>query len=1835
MAAGTDEADRLRQTRRNPWVAAVCALFYLAAGAAIAFALHARIPGEVFLLPLLAAIAAATAHSGATGGLVVTLCAAAITWFGFFGDNPLLDPATDLPFVVFLVFAAAAALIWLAVSVADMRMRRVRQVDAELHLSASAFHNAGSAIVVFEPTGRILSVNPALTRLIETSADLVVGRHIADIQGHDGGWDFEARLAAIGRTGECIFDADLPTGSGGMVTALMHVSVVASAEGRALYYVATLHDVTSRAAEETSLRIAERRLGITQGIGAISGWECDIATGAMSWSGNQERQFGLSADTAPDLDRLLDHIHPDDREGLQHDLDTLIIERRDLVRDLRITRPGDGAEIWLAVRGEVLRDREGQAVTVAGILYDITALKSAETRERLLRELADRLALARDTDTAANAAVQVLGDHLNAGRIVFREIDREKDAAKAVYRYTLGDPGAWPSLEPGDWRYRQFAIDGGDGGAGPALAEAARNEGVAAILAVACPPGRSARAMVEVHCTSPTNWEAQTIKLIEQVGERLLAAIDRLRARHTMAAQAARLTGAFDHWDEGFAILRVIRNEDAAPEFVWEYSNRAIAALAGVERLAGLRLSEAGIEPGGQARYTAFLASGATHERHVVRRQRPSQGRVEVETVAIEEGIAFFTRDVTDREIEHDHLEQEERRLRALVATQVAFVWHASDAGAMQSPEAWGAFTGQPAEAAEGFGWLSAAHPDDRPGLLAAWTAALRTGERLDHSLRLQHHEDGYRAVDIRAVPVRRADGSIAEWVGSVADRDAERQAARNLSSAHERLETAIHAAAAAFWKLDRVRDRIEADPALAGLYGLDTLPERAETLLAAIHPDDRDLVAAAERRAAEGDGSFEREYRILTPAGEVRWLSERGRVETTREGAVATITGISFDVTRRREAEEARRANIERMRRANEAGQIGAWDWDLARNALSWSSGFRRIFGMSDSTPTSYEALLSFVHPEDRGRADRELLEAIRTADTYASEFRILAPGDTGRWIQMRGAVVRDPSGNAAGLMGVCLDISERKRIEHELRRINAELQGVVERRTRERDGFFELSQDLFAVVGFDGYLKHVNYAWEATLGYSQSRLLSRPFLVFMHREDRARARAALASLQAGENLPRLDVRGRRIDGEYRWFSITAVPADGNFYVVARDITAERQARMALRAANARLTAEMNERERTAGELLRAQEGLALALEAARMGTFDCDIATGLVRRSARHDELFGLREPLAVWTMEQTRTRILEEDAGLFRDGFRRALETGLLDAEWRVRWPDGSVHWIAAWGRTFYDDEERPQRVAGVLLDTTDRRQTEAELRQAQKMEAVGQLTGGIAHDFNNLLTVVSGNLDLIIRGSKEPERVARLAKSAETAAKRGARLIDQLLAFGRRQSLRPEILDLDALMRDFSGLLHRAVGETIEVSYEGGEDLWPVHVDSGQLESAILNLAVNARDAMPDGGRLTIEACNVTVEDDESGYRGGEIAAGGYVLIRVTDTGQGMSPDVLERVFEPFFTTKGVGRGTGLGLSQVYGFVRQSGGAINIESAPGTGTTIEIHLPRGDASAAGTPRPQGQAGDEPERGGETILVVEDDDDVRHVTVETLNDLGYRVLVAHDGVEARRILAGSEPIDLLFTDIVMPNGVTGTMLARETMSARPEIAILLTSGYSADEHFDEGDPVAELPLLRKPFRTQDLSRALRSALESAPAHSHGVPRLNVLVVEDDALVRLAAVDMLQSLGHVPIEAADAAAALALVEAGEGFDLLMADIGLPDMDGTELAARLRDMRPDLPVIFASGYDELAFEAEGRGTRTAFLGKPFTTGALSASIQTALAAVAVETGADRPDAAA
>lgn len=632
-------------------------------------------------------------------------------------------------------------------------------------------------------------------------------------------------------------------------------------------------------------------------------------------------------------------------------------------------------------------------------------------------------------------------------------------------------------------------------------------------------------------------------------------------------------------------------------------------------------------------------------------------------------------------------------------------------------------------------------------------------------------------------------------------------------------------------------------------------------------------------------------------------------------------------------------------------------------------------------------------------------------------------------------------------------------------LRRFRDGEEAELFRRAVEASGDAVIISELEPGTPLRRYIRYVNDSALRQTGYSSKELVGQPPPNFLGKtSDPAVANRIRDALLRGEPI-HTEMLARRRDGSVYWTDVDVAPVfdkagfPRHWISVVRDIT---------------------ERKRSQ-ELVTWQAAM---LERAQ----DAILVRSLDRRilywNQGAERLYG----------RQAAEVLGRSDIGILYDSndqdaqIHAVMTTGRWEGRLKPRRRDGTVLTVQASWTLIPASEAREACILSIATDMTERVQLEAQLNQLLRLEALGQLTGGIAHDFNNLLTVVLGNAELLEDLLEEQPDLRELAKVSRCAAERGAELTGRLLAFARKQPLDPRPTDINRLIGDMEVLVKRTLAENIMIGFVPGANLWTARVDPSQLENALLNLCINARDAMqPGGGKLTIETANTRL-DEQNTTTHSDMVPGDYIVISVTDTGTGMAPEVLSRVFEPFFTTKEPGQGTGLGMSMVYGFVRQSEGDVSICSEVGEGTTIRIHLPR-DLTDRRDNTPVGAASGE--GGTEKILLVEDDDMVRHFAFAQLRKLGYQVLTASNGTEAMEVLAANEDIDLLFTDIVMPGGFSGKQLADLALAKRPGLAVLYTSGYPENAIVHQGRLDPGVLLLSKPYRRGDLAAKLREAL------------------------------------------------------------------------------------------------------------------------------------------------
>jgi PAS domain S-box-containing protein len=615
------------------------------------------------------------------------------------------------------------------------------------------------------------------------------------------------------------------------------------------------------------------------------------------------------------------------------------------------------------------------------------------------------------------------------------------------------------------------------------------------------------------------------------------------------------------------------------------------------------------------------------------------------------------------------------------------------------------------------------------------------------------------------------------------------------------------------------------------------------------------------------------------------------------------------------------------------------------------------------------------------------------------------------------------------------------------------------------------ESSIDAIITTALDGTITAWNRAAERLFGYSATEAVGEHIALIVPPHRREEADRILGQVNRGERIEQFETVRVHKDGQSVDVSLAFSPirsAAGHITGasnIARDITESKRTETAL-------NRETEERQRifeTSQDLILVTDGIGNFIQVSP------SVANIL---GYRPEEMVGRSAVDFIHPddLESTRQEM-------------RAARRGLQVRSFEARYPhrDGqhivTLNWMGSWS-------EPVRRHFFIGRDVSEKRAAEAQLRQAQKMDAIGQLTGGVAHDFNNILTVITGTIGILTEAVADKPEFVSIAKLIDDAAERGAQLTKHLLAFARRQPLQPVEIDVNSLIVEAAKLLHPTLGEQIEISPKLEDEAWPTLVDPNQLTTAVLNLALNARDAMPRGGKLTLETRNVHLDEDYARLNS-EVGPGDYVMIAVSDTGTGIAADLIEKVFDPFFTTKEVGKGTGLGLSMVFGFVKQSGGHIKIYSEEGHGTTVRIYLPR--STGQGQAIVDTAASASIERGSETVLIVEDDALVRTYVMAQVASLGYATLEAANAAEALKIIDNGADVDLLFTDVIMPGGMNGRQLVDQALKRRPSLKTLFTSGYTENAILHHGRLDEGVLLLAKPYRKPELARMIRVALRS----------------------------------------------------------------------------------------------------------------------------------------------
>ena len=857
-------------------------------------------------------------------------------------------------------------------------------------------------------------------------------------------------------------------------------------------------------------------------------------------------------------------------------------------------------------------------------------------------------------------------------------------------------------------------------------------------------------------------------------------------------------------------------------------------------------------------------------------------------------------------------------------------------------------------------------------------------------------------------------------------------------------------------------------------LAGMSSSEALGEGWGRALHPEDRERVFTEWYQAAENRTAFHSEVRFQRPDGVVSWLLSSAEAELDAEGQVLGYVGTVTDISEIKAAELARlqtedklarsKAEFESMFNAIPDGVLFA---DTERRIIMSNPAAQKMFGYSDAELTSNTTEMLYLNKRDFIDQGKRRFSTEREPEQDPYEVQYKRKDGSTFWTETIGTQVKDVNGNIIGFIGLFRDISERKKTEEALQESQKMLQLVLNSIPvrvfwKDRECVYLGCNQHFAR---DAGLEFP----EQIIGKNDFELSWREHAELYRADDQQVMQDDVSKLNYEE--PQTSP-----DGTPLWLRTSKLPLkdlDGNIFGIMgvyEDIT---------------------ERKRAEKGIHESEQRLAEAQRMAHIGNWELDLVT---------DELLWSEEVYRIFEIDPRKVRITHEnffdaihpdDLEQLNAAFAESVKNKIpYNIEHRLRMANGSVKYVQEHCETFYDAQGQPLRSVGTVQDITERVTMEDALRRSQKMEAIGQLSGGIAHDFNNQLAVIIGYLDFLKNYTTNDEKPRLWVDAASKATLRCIDLTRQLLTFTRRQGKNKKVTNLNTTIKGLETMIARSVTPRIEVQYTLADDLSQVKIDPGEFQDTILNLVINARDAMPGGGKLLIETSNTHLE---KGYvsLNHEIEAGDYVQMKLIDTGTGMSAETLEHIFEPFFTTKPEGKGTGLGLPMIYGFVKRYGGHIKVDSQPGKGTCIYIYLPCTTASESAAIAENIQTTALP-TGSESILIVDDEIALLKLTSHQLTGLGYRTLLAEDPAQAMKILATDKEIDLLFSDVIMPGGMNGYELAQQAVEIRPGLKVLLTSGVTAKAISINGMARFSAHLLNKPYRRDDLARRIRLVLD-----------------------------------------------------------------------------------------------------------------------------------------------
>lgn len=1526
------------------------------------------------------------------------------------------------------------------------RREAEEKLHNEVNFSNALLNSLPGIVYCYDQNLKFLRWNKNFERVLEYSSDEIAGMSPLDFFEGQERELMSERISEVFAFGMSDAEAGIVTKNGKKIPYYFTGNRIEIDGVTCLVGVGI--DMTELKQAENELKRNQILLENAQRIGQMGSWELDVINNRLRWSEETYRIFGIDPEKFDHTyESFYAFIHPDDRKKMDRAQELAESGQAPLNVEYRIIRP-DGKERVLYERGEFILDTDGSVIYKNGIVTDITERKHNEDALRMSEsQLSNALKLAR----AAHWQYDVASNKFTFNDLFY-----------AIFHTTAEEVGGY-TMSP-DAYARKFVH--------PDDIDVVNKEVRAAIETTEPDYTRELEHRI-LYSDGGTGYLAVRILVVKDEHGRTIKTYgvnQDITERKQTEQRLALLNFALDHAHEASYLM----DEDS--RFL-DVNQEACRAL-GYSKEELLKMKVTDIDPDVTMEkwrnyWQKIRKEGNTH---VETRHQRKDGRlfpVEITANYFEyDGKSYdlaLARDITERKQAEEALLKNQRNL--LKAQKLArlgnWEWYTQEDYVIGSDELFRIFAIEPQqERCPLHEFLDRIHPDDQESVNQTIQDVL-AGARNDLNMeyRVVHPDGEIRHVIAQGDSVFTSHNKLSHLFGVIQDVTEQKQVEAALRESENRFRTMADSAPVLIWITNREGGCTYFNQGWTDYTGRIFEQEKGNGWLEGIHPDDLQHFMEVFNNSLQNRQPYKVEKRLRRADGEYRWFLDTGVPRYTDDGMFAGYIGTCVEITVLRDAQSAIRESELRFRNVARATSDTIWDWDLKADTVWWNEGMQTVFGYApEEIEPGSESWSGRIHPEDRERVVNNINAVIvGKGDNWSEEYRFRRKDGFYLHIIDRGFVIRDEKGKGIRMVGGMTDVTEQMLAEQSLRKSELNLS---EAQRIARLGSWEL--DLAS-----GHLHWSNEVYRIfNLGKEEFDNTYEGFISHIHPDDREYIEKIQKQALAEKNEYNVEHRIVWPDGSIRWVNeIGEAERDENgqpvrFIGTVLDITERKAAEIALQNRDA---------------LLRAVGAVA------KVGGWELDVRT---RECVWTEEVTKINESNEPFGMESG----LEYYQGESRKKIRNALDNAIkhgkpFDLELEMVTAKGNHKWIQSIARPVMENG-KVIKLIGSFQDITSQHNLEEQLHQSQQLESIGKLTGGVAHDFNNLLTVILGNAELLTDRLASNKQLHPLAKMICNAAQRGAELTQRLLAFASKQTLEPRAININKLLLDMQKLLRTTLGEQVDISFKLQKDLWATMIDPGQLENALLNLCLNARDAMPRGGILTLETEN---KDLDQGYtdRIVEIDPGQYVVISVADTGDGIAKDNLTRIFEPFFTTKEKGKGTGLGLSMVYGFIRQSGGFISVYSEPEQGTIVKMYLPR---VTSDTETIEEKSEDVPVTGGsETILLVEDDSLVRQYAHNQLLSLGYNVLAAEDGPQALEIIRQNRDIDLLFTDVIMPAGMNGPELAELALREQPHLKVLYTSGYIQDAFTRDGRLEEEVQLLNKPYGRIELAHRIRDVLDS----------------------------------------------------------------------------------------------------------------------------------------------